>query len=202
MSSPKSENKSSNQTNLGYLLIQVVLIVIGVLLGLAANEWRVARAEKAQAKNALRYIKDELQRNKEHVAKILPYHTKLSDTLKVFAATLSMNKRKLSFSDLYRAMPSGFGIPLLEKTGWQLANQTGAIDHMDYDLAVSLSKLYAVQDFIQAKYLKVGDNFYVAGNINLKDMSGLIISLALLANDILINEQELSELYEAMIKKL
>ena len=198
----KEEKNSHHKTNFGPLLIEVVLIVLAVLLGLAANEWRVARAEKAQARNALRYIKNELQSNKEQVDNFIPIHISIRDSLKALGTHLQKRNANITLTDLGKAMPSGFDVPLIEKTGWQLANQTDAINHIDYKLAADLSKLYYLQDFYQAKLDKVAESIYIASNLNLTDMSGFTFAFTVLASDIVIQEKRLSKLYARMIKNL
>lgn len=202
MISTKMDAKTNQRINFGPLLIEVVLILLAVLLGLVANEWRMARAEEAQAKNALRYIKNELQSNKEQVDKLIPYHSSLRDSLRALGSLHLGRKTNISLTDIRKAMPQGFSSPLLEKTGWELANQTGSINHVDFQIAATLSKLYNLQDFCQGKFEKVADNLYIASNINLKDLSGFTMALALLANDIVIQEERLSKLYAEMIKNL
>lgn len=202
MISTKKAAKSNQRIYFGPLLIEVILIVLAVLLGLAANEWRVARAEKAQAKNALRYIKNELQSNKEQVDSFIPIHISIRDSLKALGPYLLKRNANITLADLGKAMPGGFDVPLIEKTGWQLANQTDAINHIDYKLAAALSKLYYLQDFYQAKLDKVAENIYIASNVNLTDLGGFTLAFTVLASDIVIQEKRLSKLYAEMIKNL
>ncbi|MDX1548443.1 MAG: hypothetical protein R3247_15700, partial [Rhodothermales bacterium] len=65
------------------VLFEAALIVLGVLLGLLANQWRTGRANEETARAALRAIRAELQVNHEQVERLLPYHQQIRDSLYV-----------------------------------------------------------------------------------------------------------------------
>jgi len=126
----------------GVFLLEVFLIVTGILLGLAANEWRENRAAKNQAQVSLEYILLEIKNNQTEVDSIITYHTQIRDSLRKISNEILMNHKKLTFFDLGNALPNGFQVPLLQSNAWELANQIGSLNHIDYKVAEGLSKLY------------------------------------------------------------
>lgn len=186
----------------GVFLLEIFLIVAGVLLGLAANEWHENRAIKKQAQTSLEYILLEVKNNQTRIKNLLSYHRSVYDSLSKVRDEILETKRKASFLDIKKALPKGFTVPLLQTTAWELANQIQAINHIDYKIAASLSKLYRLQAFCQKKLDKISENFYVASNVNPENMSNLILVLSALSGDILIQEEKLAKAYPEIINKL
>jgi hypothetical protein len=186
----------------GVFLLEVFLIIAGVLFGLTANEWRENRAAKKQAQVSLNYILLEIKNNQVEVDSIMTYHTQIRDSLRKLSNEILINKKVVTFIDLGDALPRGFQIPLLQSDAWELANQIGTINHIDYKVAESLSKLYSLQNFCQKKLDKIADNFYIASNINPDKISNLVLAFSSLSQDILVQEKRLSKYYPEIIKKL
>jgi len=169
---------------------------------LMANEWRVGRENEKEAVNALEFIREEIEGNQERIEEILPYHERMADSLSVLMNRVFASGAKISTREMFTAMPSGFSTPLISRNSWELVNQTGAINHVDFDLAISLSRLYDLQAFYQQKIDLIGQNVYVAGNINSLDQGSAVIAFGLLANDIAIQERRLLKQYPAMVARL
>ena len=186
----------------GVFFLEVFLIVVGVILGLAANEWREDRAAKKQAQKSLDYILLEIKNNQAEVDSIISYHTQIKNSLHKLSNEILTHNKQLTFNDLGDALPKGFKIPLLQSDAWELANQARNVNHIDYKLAESLSKLYSLQNFCQKKLDKIADNFYIASNINPDKISNLVLAFSALAQDILVQEKRLSKYYSEIIKKL
>ena len=186
----------------GVFLLEVILIIGGVLLGLAANEWRENRASKKQAQVSLDYILLEIKNNQAEVESIVTYHTQIRDSLRKLSNEILMHKKEVTFLDLGDALPNGFKIPLLQADAWKLANQVGSVNHIDFRVAEGLSKLYSLQNFCQKKLDKIADNFYIAANINPDKVSNLVLAFSTLSQDILVQEKRLSKYYPEIIKKL
>ncbi len=91
---------------------------------------------------------------------------------------------------------------MLSSTGWQIANNTEIMTNMDLNLAVALSDLYYLQAFLKQKIDKIGDNLYVAENINPGDVKQLVIALDLLMKDIIFQEEKLMAAYPRVLEKL
>jgi len=195
----KSQRKTAG---VGILIAEAVLIMMSVALGLMANEWRVGRENEKEAVNALEFIREEIEGNQERIEEILPYHERMADSLSVLMNRVFASGAKISTREMFTAMPSGFSTPLISRNSWELVNQTGAINHVDFDLAISLSRLYDLQAFYQQKIDLIGQNVYVAGNINSLDQGSAVIAFGLLANDIAIQERRLLKQYPAMVARL
>lgn len=185
------------------VLFEAALIVLGVLLGLLANQWRTERAHDETARSALRAIRAELQGNHEQVERLLPYHQQIRDSLYVFSVRVTEGENVVvTPSDMQRALPKGFSVPLLQTTAWELAKQTGAVNHMDFEIATDLARLYGQQAFFQDKLDHIGQNWYVAGNLNPSNFAGTALALNMLSGDIVIQEERLVERYPEMIERL
>ena len=189
-------------TGIGTLIAEAVLIMLSVVVGLMANEWRVAQENEKEAISALEFIREEIQSNYENIKLIVPYHEQISDSLSLLVHRVMMEGNAVNGLDMFRAMPDGFSTPLLSRNSWELANQTGAMSHVDLELAIALSTLYDQQAFYQKKIDIAGENIYVAGNIDTKDFSASVVAFGVLAADILIQERRLMNKYPTMITKL
>jgi hypothetical protein len=183
----------------GFLFLEVALTVFGVLLGLAANEWRKAEAEEAKTQVALQTIRQELQNNLEEVDAEIPYHRRMRDSLMAARERLSTGAES-SYQMLTQAMPEGFTVAELQDNAWELANRTGALQNVDYALAAKLANVYGVQAGYASMTRSVGENFYVAENV--RDPGTMIFALGNLSNDVLNREQRLRELYAEAIERL
>ena len=184
------------------LVAEAVLIMMSVALGLMANEWRVARDNEKEAVTALEFIREEIGSNHEKVKDILPYRQQITDSLTVLMNRVFTTGEQVSTAELFYAMPEGFTVPIISRNSWDLANQTGAISHVPFELAIELSQLYDHQQFYQKKVDQLGDNLYVAGNINTRDQSSSAVAFRMLANDILIQENRLVRSYEDIIPRM
>jgi len=185
-----------------FLLLEVLLIVLGVLLGMAANEWRVARGHRQQADQALRQIAGELRFNREQVDGVIEHHQALKDSLALLVGRQDVQGENIGHADLWKALSGGFRYPLIESTAWNLALQTGAVEHMDYGPATGLSRYYNFQSFYSAKLSVISNNVYTAVNMDADSADGLIRALHLLMGDIVINEERLIEQIDVIIPRL
>lgn len=187
---------------MGFLFLEVFLIVLGVLLGMAVNEWRINRSNEALAERSLEQIKAEIIYNQEQIERIVEYHSSLSDSMMSLANKVFMGETNIAYEDLRGAMPQGFGVPLLQSSAWDLAHQTGATSYMDYRPARSLSLYYNFQSFVKGKLERISDNLYSAPSMDPATVKGLTVSLALLANDLVIQEREMLEFSDSLLIKL
>jgi hypothetical protein len=194
---------SGRRTSLGLFFLEVFLIVLGVVLGLAANEWRVASRQRRDAEDLLEQIASEIRRNQTQIQEIVAYHEAVAETLR--ALLLKADREpgfSISYVEMHEAMPRGFVVPLMATDAWQLARTTGAVRHMDRQIALTLARLYAAQAFYQKKLDRIGDNLYIARNMDPEAVRGLVLALGALANDIVIQERRLLEAYEEILPKL
>lgn len=190
---------TANASRYGFLLLEVGLTVFGVLLGLAANEWRKAEAAEDRTQIALQTIRKELEDNLNEVEREIPYHESVRDSLLAARQDLSP-ETKDEFGRLSQAMPKGFTVAELRSNAWELANRTGALQNVDYPLAAQLAEVYGVQRSYQSTAGKMEDNLYVAQNVS--DANYLIFALGNLVNDVLNREKRLRTMYRDAIRQL
>ncbi len=187
---------------LGYFA-EVVLIVLGVALGLAANEWRIAKERRRDAHLALVQIRGEVVRNGKRCDRSAEYHAIVRDSLQAFI--LPMIRGVRTIDDFYRlraSLPHGFQVPLLQRTAWDAALRTGVLSSVDPDVLVRLSRYYAMIDFAQGKIDKVSDNLYDATNMDPSHWRGLVIALRDIVNDLVIQERRLVASSDSLATRL
>ena len=184
------------------LLVEVVLIVLGVFLGLFVNEMRIEQRDRSRTQGALERIKTELQANQGRITRISDHHVAVRDSLHMFLSQPDFLENPPSLQELWPAMSGGFGVPEVQDHAWTLANRQGALEHMDITTATILSQTYSLQEFYTDKYERLSDNFYIAANIGPGSRAGLVIALALLANDIVNHEEDLTEGYAQALEIL
>lgn len=184
------------------LLVEVVLIVLGVLLGLFANEWRIGRAEQARAETALEQIRLEVAYNQSEVdSALVAYHRQIRDSLRRLRQRLQAGER-VTEAGIRRALPNGFTVPLLQTTAWDLSVRTGLVNQFDLEQVAPVARLYTQQDFLQRKINQISENFYIAGNADPALQAGQIRALGALAGDIVIQEERLMRRYENVLNQL
>ena len=190
------------RTSIAKFFFEVVLIVLGVFLGLFVNELRIEQRERARAERVLEQISAELQFNQEQITRIFVHHVAVKDSLDAFLSRTSFQEDPVTMQELWKVMPGGFGVMGLQKQAWDLANRLGALEHMDYTTASRLSRTYHLQEFYTEKYDRLADNFYLASNADPNNREGLVLALAMLANDIVIHEKDLSMIYAKALEHL
>ncbi|MBN2009447.1 hypothetical protein JW960_08895 [candidate division KSB1 bacterium] len=184
------------------LLVEIILIIFGVFLGLWANEWRVHKDELADTNQALQYIARELEQNISEINRVIDAHTAIRDSLIALGNNVTfLESTHVAPADFWTAMKR-MRVPLLEQTGWQLAVQTGAIRHMDYELAGKISKVYNLQSFYQEKIDKLSDNFYIARNMKTNDVTDMAFAMMMLFRDLVVQEERLIKIYLEIIKQI
>lgn len=138
---------------IGPALFEAAFVVLGVVLALAANEWRQNKADIAQANTALSEIVRELAANRHAVATALDYHRGLVERIEQVADTPA----KLNLRDFNR----GFIAPAqVHRTAWSSAAEIGALTHMPYESVLVLSRVYAQQEYYQEQAKSVGQIIY------------------------------------------
>lgn len=195
--------QNSSKQKILSVTLEVFLILLAVLLGMIVNEMRVSHNERQRTKTILCYMISEINDNSKRVSEMIPYHKTMKDSLGKLSETSLANKNQIfTYDDLFKAMPKGFRVPLIESTGWECLNSSGVINNLDLDLSIELSKIYNLQLFLHSKLEKIGENLYIASNSNLNETNNLILAFSFLVCDILIQEERLIESYSNVIEKL
>ena len=111
-------------------VLEFVLIVFGVLLALALNEWRADRAKQQQTRVALGNIVAEIQSNRKILVIV---HEKNAVFMREDAAPAPEDQQ---FTP---------GVQLKD-SAWQHLLRIGASEHVPSELLNELSDLYAIQE--------------------------------------------------------
>jgi hypothetical protein len=121
----------------------VLLVVLGAGLALAAEEWRDSRQRAARVRAALAGIATELRDDSTRVAAARAKHLRLVDTLEAYARRRALPPREVYLYGMFNpAAVSGFA--------WQAARETGALSDMPLATVLGLARVYELQERYRA----------------------------------------------------
>ena len=132
------------------ILLEAVFVVLGVVLALAANEWRESASNRREATTALRSVREELGANRATVLESATYHIAISDSL------FGRMRRPPADAEVpdARLFSRGFIHPArVLHTAWDAATATEAIRHMRHRDVLTIARIYALQE----NYAKQGE---------------------------------------------
>lgn len=164
----------ASKFSIGRFIVEILLIMASVFAALAVDQYRENYRNEKKAETALQYIKGDITGNLEQIENVVAYHDTIAKNFYQIANKMMGSGTIPDYTDFRQAAPKGFITPLLENTGWQMAKETNALNYLDYDFVISLSRLYSLQNFYQSKLDQVGNNLYVASNIS--DLSGFTLA--------------------------
>jgi hypothetical protein len=145
--------QNSTRDSLRKAFFEAFFVVFGVVLALAANEWRQNAAAERRAARALADIEAELAANREMVAASREYHWE--------TVTMLGDRMKAGEPVYPRDFTRGFIWPaLVENTAWEVAKETGSLSEMDYSRVLELSAVYGAQDRYRTQAETVGGMIY------------------------------------------
>ncbi len=129
------------------ILLEVFSIVLGVLLALAVNEWQQEREKAQLAHAALTNIAKELEANR----------VVLETVHAINVATIEAASSALSDSDADAAEEDRQFIPGVQvrATAWEAMLSSGASNHIDYELLLTLSQTYSLQSVYRGTGLQL-----------------------------------------------
>jgi len=175
---------------------QAFFVVFGVVLALAANEWRESKNAERHAEHALDGIMEELKSNRQAIQASLDYHNGLVEELRRF--------REESKAPTLRTFTRGFVSPAnIFMTAWNAATETGALTAMDYQTVLDLSTIYAQQDRYTNQATGVGQAIY--GEMLQGGTQALVdkhTNLTALIYTFVYREIQLIELYNKTLEEL
>lgn len=111
------------------LFLDFLSVLLGVLAAFGVSEWREAKSQRSLGALALTNINREILANRDHL-------------LQVKASNEGFFAREAADTREIRTYALGWG---LQSTAWEVAQSTGAINFIDYEIALSLSGLYQFQ---------------------------------------------------------
>ena len=132
--------------------------MLGVYLGLLANNWNNERVNKQQTEEVLQHILREVNNNEVSILESLDYFKQLRDSIHQL--------------DNRNALPSNFSFwkglnpPLLKDASFQSASLSGVLSRLNIDLLEQLTYVYKLQDdlelqsntYIQSVTNNIGDD--------------------------------------------
>jgi hypothetical protein len=134
-------------------LFEATFVVFGVVVALAANEWRETRANRRDAAVALADITTEVRANRDAVRASLGYHSGL-------IGSLSRRPDSLGPPDA-STFSRGFISPAqLSASAWGVAGETGVTRHISYPVVLRLSRAYALQSRYEEQARSFGQVLY------------------------------------------
>lgn len=156
--------KGEPRPSLGWrrILLESFFIMLGVLLALAADQWRESANHRRESATALASIRDEIEVNRRAVRESLDYHLSLSGELRTFARQV---KEQGGGTEAHlpdrRIFSQGFVKPAsLLHTAWEAANATDAVSHMSYADVLALARVYEQQRHYERQAEQVGELVY------------------------------------------
>jgi hypothetical protein len=159
------------------IFLEAFFVVLGVVLALAANEWRQSMVDRRAATTALETIRQELATNRAAVLRSLRYHLYLSDTLSALRRQATTSSTESSALPDVRLFREGFVRPAtLLSTAWQAAAATEAVRNIDHEDVLVLAGIYKQQRRYATQSEQIGALIY--GEIFARGTSGMIRNFA------------------------
>lgn len=170
-------------------LFEMLLVGMGVFLGMAADQWRTDRQHQAEALEALRRFKVEIENNPAAVTNVKDYHA----TMRLAIIKYLNPKTRADVSlRMQGIMPVSF-----EHTAWDLAIATQWLAEIDPAIAFELTSVYGLQQsyagltngMTQALYLRPPG----------ADLQSFLQSVKVYYDDVVIQEPELLKRYDRIL---
>ncbi|MCP4291356.1 MAG: hypothetical protein GY780_05920 [bacterium] len=134
---------------------EALFVVFGVILALAANEWRQNVKAEELADAALASVITELETNQVLISSSMQYHESQVKKLQ----DLMSSKKTPTMNDY----PKGFINPAwVTDTAWAVAKETGVLADMDYQTVLTLSATYERLDRYRRQSEMAGQLVYEA----------------------------------------
>lgn len=132
-----------------YFFVELLIVASGVLIALSVDSLREWNQYRILVREARATIAREIADNKKEVdiflAEIPARKINISTALTLVNDLLTTKKSTINQLQL------GFSLAEVSAAGWQSAERTGALSHMDYAEVQRYSRLYAFQDLFAAQ---------------------------------------------------
>ena len=174
-------------------IIEAVLVVLGVVLALAANEWRESARDHAAAMRALASIKEEIETNMEAVSQSRNYHSEKIQILREQQSDAALNPQDF---------PKGFIFPArVSRSAWSSASETGAFSHLQFEHVLEISRIYDQQKAYEQQIAADAEILY--RELFEKGIDGVIENpkgLATMLGSLIYRDAELLKSYEEFLE--
>jgi hypothetical protein len=170
--------------------IEALSTIFSVLFALAIDDWRSARADQQRVLQALWSVRREVVANAQLLQTRMGYFGPLRDTLTALIARRGMNA---STDDIPGW--NGFPPPILGDAAYETAIATEAFQHMDYQLAASVSRVFAFQGVYTDLFDKALDRVIEERVKSLTELSAMVREVVDLSCELL-------STYEQLVKEI
>ena len=138
---------NGKKTSFTTLAIEVVSIVLGVMLALAANEWRENRQIERLKATSLQSIRQEIETNLALLSKAHEHHTATLAMLREALeneAEMTPEKAEVVVGRLHKR-GGIYQMPSVLDTAWESAKTAQVLSYFDYEQLLVLANVYKVQ---------------------------------------------------------
>lgn len=139
MSTKKSKRVKKIKKAIYNIFMLIMPVMLGVYLGLLANNWNEARKEDKLTQKMLTSLVQEVLYNQEIVEESIAYFYELRDSIYYTNDKDSINPSEYSFW-------KGLNPPLLKSASFESATISGGLTNIDLDLLEQLSTTYNQQE--------------------------------------------------------
>jgi hypothetical protein len=155
-------SRSTRAPDLPRILLEAFFVVLGVVLALAANEWRRDYSDRQGAALALAGIREELLANHASVLASEEYHRMLQDSLVALQQrSQNGNPDPDPLAAGGRIFSGGFTRPAsLLHTAWDAAGAADAVRHMSYGDVLLIARVYEEQQEYRQQANQIGQLIY------------------------------------------
>jgi hypothetical protein len=122
------------------ILLEAASVVVAVLLALAVDEWRDARAKRELADRAKRSILSELQANRDELNRSYAQNARHLQDLEVTLRTLEANP-----DSKHAQVQLAFNAAQLSDAAWETTRATQASQLLPFDWVVEMARVYDTQ---------------------------------------------------------
>ena len=139
MAIPETGTHPAHSWRISSVVRDVLLVVLGAMLAVGAEEWRDHRATRRRTDIALSSIRAEITTNLERVKRAELHHRSVIDTLRAYQTRHAVPNDQLMFSGVFNPAHT-------LSTAWQTARDTRALGELPYAVALRLGSLYEQQE--------------------------------------------------------
>ncbi len=121
----------------------VVLVVLGAMLALAADEWRESRERSERVRLTLAGIREEMRANSDRVKSARDHHRFTIDTLTRLQASGASPAPKIWSNGMWNPAQ-------VTSTAWLVARETGVLADMPTPTVLELASVYEAQGIYES----------------------------------------------------
>lgn len=196
----ETPHSSHHARSIPGLILELAMIVVGVFLGLMAEQWREGRHEQALAMASLENFRTELRVNQAQVRRVREYHSALAASVGKF---VNFGKSHTFNDFLKQTSFRGTSAVDFEHTAWDLALSTHSLSYLKPDIAYAISHVYTRQQGFQTLENSFMESAFAPSTFaDTKHASGLAISLMAYLGDVNIQEPNLLAMYDTVLPKI